>query len=104
MKAIVEEYARGEFEVKRPEVEISVARLALEVEAGTLYRGSFTIKSANDMNIKLMVFDSRYLIDFKSHTFVGRKNEIAFSFNAENIEPGKTFVGNINVVSDHRGR
>ena len=34
MKAIVEEYARGEFEVKRPEVEISVARLALEVEAG----------------------------------------------------------------------
>lgn len=100
MKAIVEEYARGEFEVKRPEVEISVARLALEVEAGTLYRGSFTIKSANDMNIKLMVFDSRYLIDFKSHTFVGRKNEIAFSFNAENIEPGKTFVGNINVVSD----
>ena len=52
MKAIVEEYARGEFEVKRPEVEISVARLALEVETGTLYRGSFTIKSANDMNIK----------------------------------------------------
>ncbi|MGN0393932.1 MAG: DUF5717 family protein [Coprococcus sp.] len=100
MKGIVEQYAKGEFNVDRPEVVISVSKLELAVEAGTLYQGSFKVKSANDVPIKLMVYDSRYLMDFDSHTFVGRRNTVNYSFDARGLEKGKSFKGNINIITD----
>ena len=33
MKGIVEQYARGEFNVERPDIDISIAKLELAVEA-----------------------------------------------------------------------
>lgn len=100
MKGIVEQYAKGEFNVDRPEVDISIARLEAAVEAGTVYSGSFKVSSKNDRAIKLMVYDSRYLMDFNSHTFVGKKNTIAFLFDACGLERGKSFKGNINIITD----
>lgn len=48
MKAIVEHYAKGEFQVDRPEVAISEKFLKLNIESGTLYEGVFTVNSTND--------------------------------------------------------
>ena len=42
MKGIVEQYARGEFKVDRPAVAISVSKIELNIEAGTVYDGEFT--------------------------------------------------------------
>ena len=100
MRGIVEQYAKGEFNVDRPEVSISISKLELSIEAGTMYQGSFQVKSANDRPIKLMVYDSRYLIDFDSHTFVGKRNTIHYSFDARGLERGKSFKGNINIITD----
>lgn len=100
MKGIVEQYARGEFKVDRPEVAISVSRIELNIESGTVYEGSFTVNSTNDCAVKLMVYDSRYILDFKSHTFIGRKNKISYSFDARGIERGKAFKGHINIITD----
>lgn len=100
MKGIVEQYARGEFNVERPDIEISITKLELAVEAGSVYNGTFKVVSKNDVPIKLMVYDSRYLFDFKSHTFVGRRNTVAFSFDASGIEHGKSFKGHINIITD----
>ena len=55
MKAIVEHYAKGEFQVDRPEVAISEKFLKLNIESGTLYEGVFTVNSTNDHVIKAMV-------------------------------------------------
>ncbi len=100
MKGIVEQYARGEFNVERPDIEISITKLELAVEAGSVYNGTFKVVSKNDVPIKLMVYDSRYLFDFKSHTFVGRRNTVAFSFDASGIEHGQSFKGHINIITD----
>ena len=100
MKGIVEQYARGEFNVERPDIDISIAKLELAVEAGSIFQGTFKVVSKNDVPIKLMVYDSRYLFDFKSHTFVGRRNTVAFSFDARGIEEGKSFKGHINIITD----
>ena len=86
MKGIVEQYARGEFKVDRPEVDISDGKIELNIEAGTVYDGQFTVNSKNSCAVKLMVYDSRYILDFKSHTFVGKKNTVAYSFDARGIE------------------
>ena len=77
MKGIVEQYARGEFKVDRPVVAISVSRLELNIEAGTVYDGEFSVDTTNSCPVKLMVYDSRYILDFKSHTYVGRKIQCA---------------------------
>lgn len=100
MKGIVEQYAKGEFNVDRPSIGISVSKLEMSVEAGSVYTGSFQIVSTNDRLIKLMVYDSRYLIDFKNHTFVGKKNTIEYSFDASGLERGKSFKGHINIITD----
>ena len=47
MKGIVEQYARGEFKVDRPAVAISVSKIELNIEAGTVYDGEFTVDSSN---------------------------------------------------------
>lgn len=100
MKGIVEQYARGEFKVDRPEVDISDGKIELNIEAGTVYDGQFTVNSKNSCAVKLMVYDSRYILDFKRHTFVGKKNTVAYSFDARGIEQGKSFKGHINVITD----
>ncbi len=100
MRGIVEQYAKGEFNVDRPEVSISISKLELNIESGTMYQGAFKVTSANDRPIKLMVYDSRYLIDFDSHTFVGKRNTVNYSFDARGLERGKSFKGNINIITD----
>ena len=100
MKGIVEQYARGEFKVDRPEVAISVSRIELNIEAGTVYDGEFSVDTSNNCPVKLMVYDSRYILDFKSHTYVGRKNKVCYSFDARGLEQGKSFKGHINIITD----
>ena len=48
MKAIVEHYAKGEFQVDRPVVSISEKFLKLNIESGTVYEGVFTVSSTNN--------------------------------------------------------
>ena len=100
MKGIVEQYARGEFKVDRPLVAISVSKIELNIEAGTVYDGEFTVNSSNACPVKLMVYDSRYILDFKSHTFVGKTNKVSYSFDARGLEQGKSFKGHINIITD----
>ena len=68
MKAIVEQYAKGEFKVDRPLVAISEQSFKLNIEAGTTYEGSFNVESKNDIPIKGMVYDSRYLLRYSFAT------------------------------------
>ena len=44
MQGIVEQYARGEFKVDRPAVAISVSKIELNIEAGTVYDGEDVYK------------------------------------------------------------
>ncbi|MCR5148686.1 MAG: DUF5717 family protein [Eubacterium sp.] len=100
MKAIVEQYAKGEFKVDRPQVRISEQSFKLNIEEGIVYEGSFDVYSVNDVPIKGMVYDSRYLMRFETHSFVSRKFEVKFSFDATCLEAGQIYRGHINVITD----
>lgn len=100
MKGIVEHYAKGEFQVDRPEVIISEKFLKLNIESGTKYEGSFSVSSADDHMIKAMVYDSRYMIRFDNHTYINRKFDVKYYFDATCLEPGKNYKGHISVISD----
>ncbi len=100
MKAIVEQYAKGEFRIDRPDVHISEQNFKMNIEAGTIFEGSFSVKSRNKYPIKGMVYDSRYLLRFESHSFISRKFEVRYSFDATCLEAGQNFRGHINVITD----
>ena len=100
MKAIVEQYAKGEFRIDRPDVVLSMHNFKISIEAGTVYQGSFTVESRNKFPIKGMVYDSRYLLRFESHSFISRKFSVRYSFDASCMEPGQNYRGHINVITD----
>ncbi len=100
MKAIVEQYAKGKFKVDRPEVIISESQFKINIEAGTLYEGQFTVESANGFPIKGMVYDSRYMLRFEGHNFVSRSYTVRYTFDATCLEAGQNFKGHINVITD----
>lgn len=100
MKGIVEHYAKGEFQLDRPEVEISEQFLKLNIESGTSYTGSFRVTSPNDHVIKAMVYDSRYMIRFDNHTYINRKFDVTYTFDATCLEAGKNYKGHISIISD----
>ena len=100
MKRIVEHYAKGEFQLDRPEVEISEQFLKLNIETGTTYTGSFRVTSPNDHVIKAMVYDSRYMIRFDNHTYINRKFDVTYTFDATCLEAGKNYKGHISIISD----
>lgn len=100
MKAIVEQYAKGQFKVDRPEVSISVDQFRINIEAGTIYEGQFLIESLNDFPIKGMVYDSRYLLRFEDHSFISKSFTVKYSFDATCLEAGQNIRGHINVITD----
>ena len=100
MKGIVEHYAKGEFQVDRPEVEISESFLKLNIESGTVYEGSFNVSSTNDHVIKAVVYDSRYLLRFDNHTYINRKFDVKYTFDATCLEAGKSYKGHISIITD----
>ena len=100
MKAIVEHYAKGEFQVDRPVVSISEKFLKLNIESGTVYEGVFTVSSTNDHVIKAMVYDSRYMLRFNQHTYIAKNFDVGFSFDATCLEAGKNYKGHISVITD----
>lgn len=100
MKGIVEHYAKGEFQVDRPEVEISEKFLKLNIESGTVYEGSFSVNSINDHIIKAMVYDSRYMLRFENHTYINRSFDVKYTFDATCLEAGKNYKGHISIITD----
>ena len=100
MKGIVEHYAKGEFQVDRPEVLISEKFLKLNIESGTVYEGSFNVSCTNNHIIKAMVYDSRYMLKFDNHTFINRKFDVKYTFDATCLEAGKNYKGHISIITD----
>lgn len=100
MKGIVEHYAKGEFQVDRPELMISEKFLKLNIESGTIYEGSFNVRSTNDHVIKAMVYDSRYMLRFDNHTYINRKFDVRYTFDATCLEAGKNYKGHISIITD----
>ena len=100
MKEKVEQYAKGEYTVNRPIVELSVDHLQLNIEAGSVKQGSFEVQSGNSQKIKAMVYDSRYLFKIEPHNFISRNQTVEYSFDARKWDKGEKLSGVIYLVTD----
>ncbi len=100
MKSKVEQYAKGDFYVEYPEIKLSKKYVQLKIEAGSVYHGSIQATSVNDVAMKMMVYDDAYLLSLSDHSLVGKKGEIAFSFDATSRKRGSVYDGNIHLIGN----
>lgn len=100
MKSKVEQYAKGDFYVEYPEITISKSYLQLKIEAGSVYTGSISITSDNDVPMKMMVYDDAYLLCLSDHSVIGRKGEIHFRFDGAGKKKGSIYEGTIHLIGN----
>lgn len=100
MKEKVEQYAKGEFDVNRPQVVVSVDHLQLNIEAGSVYHGAIDIHTENNCRIKGMIYDSRYLFKIEPHNFIGKAQTVELTFDAAKWEKGEHLSGVLYLVTD----
>ncbi len=100
MKSKVEQYAKGDFYIEYPKIKLSKSYLQLKIEAGSVYTGTISVVSENDIPMKMMVYDDAYLLSLNDHSLIGRKGEIAFSFDGTSKKRGSVFEGAIHVIGN----
>lgn len=100
MKEKVEQYAKGEFNINRPQVIVSADHLQLNIEAGSLYHHSIEVHSANDRKMKGMIYDNRYLFKIEPHNFIGKSQTVELTFDARKWEKGEKLSGVIYLITD----
>ncbi|MGN0152922.1 MAG: DUF5717 family protein [Lachnospiraceae bacterium] len=100
MKSKVEQYAKGDFYVEYPQIKLSKSYLQLKIEAGSVYTGTITVTSENDIPMKMMVYDDAYLLTLSDHSLIGRKGEIVFSFDGTSKKRGSVFEGTIHIIGN----
>lgn len=100
MKSKVEQYAKGDFYVKYPQLALSKSYLQLKIEAGSIYNGSISVVSENEEPMKMMVYDDAYLLCLNNHSVIGRKGEIQFSFDGRCKNKGSVYEGAIHLIGN----
>lgn len=100
MKSKVEQYAKGDFYIEYPEVQLSKSYLQLKIEAGSIYTGSISVTSLNDVAMKMMVYDDAYLLCLQDHSVIGKKGEIAFTFDGRSKKKGSIYEGSIHLIGN----
>lgn len=100
MKDKVERLAKGIFEYEQPEVLVSEEMLSVEVSAGEVFCGKFSVRNRALSMMKGVLYSSDEMLVLNEHQFVGTENEIGYTVHAEYAAPGEQRKGNITVVSE----
>lgn len=100
MKEKIERFAGGEFEYEQPSLQISADEIAIRVEAGKQYEGSFTIGNSAGRIMKGLLYSSNRLLTFNQTSFIGNEIIITYRFDATYLRPEDIIEGNIVIVSD----
>ena len=100
MKDKVERLAKGIFEYEQPEILLSEETLSVEVSAGEVFCGVFSVCNREMTMMKGVLYSSDEVLVLNEHQFVGTENEIGYTVNATFLTAGEVRRGNITVVSE----
>lgn len=98
MKNKIQKFSKGDFRLVRPEVEFEETNLVLIIGEGEVYRGSFQIKSKNDVKIRGLVYPSSFRVRFKDQGFDGNPAKVEFTYDGKGLRPGHVETGKFTVV------
>jgi len=100
VKDKVERLAKGIFEYEQPELLVSEEMLSIEVSAGEVFCGKFSVRNRSARMMKGVLYSSNELLVLNEQQFIGTENEIGYTVHGEYATPGETHRGNITIVSE----
>jgi hypothetical protein len=100
LKDKIVRFSKGEFEYDPPHILLSQEEIRINIEAGKVYEGDFTIRNSCRREMKGQVHSTIRLLRFKASSFRGADNTVSYSFDASYLKAGEILQGEISIVSD----
>ena len=100
MKNKIFKLAKGDFLTDDPEVILGASRIIFRVGEGDVYEGCLTLKDSHGGPLRGLVYTSLMRLKLKTQGFDSVSPEIAFSFDARGLKPGRSVTGQITVVTN----
>ncbi len=100
MKDKVERLAKGVFEYEQPALLVSEEMLSIEVSAGEVFCGVFSVRNRSRRVMKGVLYSSDEMLVLKERQFVGTDNEISYEVHGEYATPGEVHRGEVTIVSE----
>lgn len=101
MQEIIDRILEGNFDYENGSLDFSCAKIEISIPAGTVYEGTFRIRSTPGCFTDGYVSTTDLRMKCLTSTFAGSDEEIAFCFHGENMEEGDVVKGAFNVISNH---
>ncbi len=98
MKNKIKQFAKGEFQLQRPDIVFSETHISISVGEGEIYQGCFYIENQNDGNIRGLVYPSSFRVHCLEQGFEGNPVKVNFTYDSTGMIPGQTEEGKFTVV------
>lgn len=99
MREKIKQLAKENFEYELPTLIVSKDCIELSVEAGKLYKDSFSIRNSENTTIKGFLYCDCPYVKMEHKTFFGEEISVAYSICVKGKKAGETITGDIYMVT-----
>ena len=100
MQSAVDKILSGEFSVNTHSLDFSCPRIELSVRPNEQYEGSFTVSGPEGQMTEGRVMTNRLRMRCLTEKFYGNEEEIAYCFDASDMEEGECVKGEFSIISN----
>ncbi|MCR4673117.1 MAG: DUF5717 family protein [Lachnospiraceae bacterium] len=100
MKEKIRLLSKGNFEYKKPDIRLSESVIEESCEEGSVLNGEFTVESANDVEIRAMIFSSEQNMKLQEESFIGTRQVIHYTFDPGFMTIGDSQDGSFIIISN----
>ncbi|EEG73403.1 DUF5717 family protein [[Clostridium] hylemonae] len=98
LKNKIQKFSKGDFHNAHPDVIFQETNLVMIIGEGEVYRGSFSVKSQTEGNIRGLIYPSSFRVHFKDQGFEGNPARVEFTYDGRGLRPGHVEEGKFTVV------
>lgn len=98
MKNKIKRFAKGNFQISKPDIIFPETRLILRVGEGELYEGNFSLQNQADGEIRGLVYPSSFRVQCAEQGFEGNPVNIYFTYDGAGLLPGHVEHGTFTIV------
>lgn len=98
MKDKMKQFAKGDFQMSRPEIVFPQTHIFMTIGEGEIYSGSFTIQSQSKEDIRGIVYSSSFRVNCSEQGFEGNPVKVNFTFDSTGLLPGQTEKGKFTIM------
>ena len=100
MKELIEKLSLGVTEYTKPEMEVNIEEISINMETEKTYTDSFKVICTNGKTLKGIVFSTDSRLTIENSRFIGSESIITYKVCTDYVNKGDEIAGFINVVTN----